>query len=136
MPVMPDEEERLLLLNLGRMREGEALRQYLSKTLLRVPSFTADSRALHVEHGSRLLASDILKAIEVKEDEGASRDSIVRAVHRPWSPVAYDARPRRRVPGVSPDDAEADRERGERPNRRRKPRADRRLGGFLSSTEG
>lgn len=130
MPVMPDDEERLLLLNLGRTREGMALRQYLSKTLLRVPSLAADSRALHVEHGYRLLAADLLKAIEVPEDAHARSDDIVSSVHRPRKPVDIGARSRRRVPSVADADlAAADR------SQSRRPRADRRLGGFFATGE-
>jgi hypothetical protein len=120
--IMPDEEETLLLQNLGRLREGQALRQRLNKTLLTVLPVNVRPRALALEHGRRLLAVEILKAISTPEESDA-RDDLASHVHRPREPVAIDARSRRRVPDVSPDDAAAN---AYEP-RPRRSRADRRL---------
>lgn len=123
--VFSDEDLAKGLNALGQTREAEFLRQRLSIVLLQVPSITADVRALSVEHGRRLLAAELLKAIETPETANA-RDDLASHVHRPRQPVEYDVRSRRRVPDVSPDDAQSQSERilG---RAKRVPRADRRL---------
>jgi hypothetical protein len=125
--VLPDDEERLLMQNLGRLREGEALRQWIGKRLISVLSQSADIRALSIEHGRRLLCAELIQAIEIPDGGSLIPDDLVRAVHRPREPVPYGTGSRRRVPDVSPDDASAAAERKRRPRRREGPRADRRL---------
>lgn len=125
--VFSDEDVALGLNALGRTREAEFLRQWLSMRLLRVASEAADARALAIEHGRRLLAAELLKAIETPESADA-RDDLASHVHRPRQPVEYDVRSRRRVPDIAPDDAaELERERSFGRAKRRSPRADRRL---------
>jgi hypothetical protein len=125
--VFSDEDLALGLNALGRTREAEFLRQWLATRLIRVASEVVDVRALSVEHGRRLLAAELLKAIETPESADA-RDDLASHVHRPRQPVEYDVRSRRRVPDVAPDDAaELERERSFGRASRRSPRADRRL---------
>ena len=122
--ILSDEDEAKSLMNLGASREGAALRQRLTRTLLMVLPMTADIGALSREHGRRLLAAELIRAIETPESADA-RDDLATHVHKPRRPVEYDVRSRRRVPDVAPADAAAEFERASAPGRA--SRADRRF---------
>jgi hypothetical protein len=127
--IFSDEDVAKGMKALGTTREAQYLRQWLAKRLLMVLSEAADVRALSIEHGRRLLAGELLQAIETPESADA-RDDLASHVHKPRRPVEYDARSRRRVPDTAPDDRAAELARssgrlGSVP--RRSHRADRRL---------
>jgi hypothetical protein len=138
--VLSDEAEAKILMNLGSLREGEALRQRLTTTLIRVLPANADISALSREHGRRLLAAELLAAIETPESADA-RDDLATRIHQPRRPVEYGERSRRRVPAVAPDDAAAESSlRSSRRSSRRQSsnhnrRADRRLAGSDADAE-